>query len=123
MRSASRTARYATVMAVTRDALAGRDGVVFVDNFATLAGPGGGYVDAMQDPVDKRSSSGSQTASTSVRRVPTVWPTPPSPQMVAAWHVDLVRGSSPPTTAPPPTTTAPVTGRSGRRLNRLASLR
>jgi hypothetical protein len=111
MRSASRTARYATVMAVTREALAGREDVVFVDNFATLAGPGGGYVDAMQDPdgqeVLVREPDGIHPSPAGADRLADTAVT----EMVAAWHLDLVRGSSPSTTAaPPPTTTAPSPG-------------
>jgi len=107
MRSAGKTARFATVMAVTRGALAGRDGVVFVDNFATLAGPGGGYVDAMQnsdgqevlvrepDGIHLSPAGADRLAGTAIGA------------MVAAWHVDLVPRSTPPATAP--TTTSPPT--------------
>ena len=82
-------------MAVTRRALAGRDGVEFVDNFATLAGPGGGYVDAMRD------SDGQEVL---VREPDGVHPSPAGAdrladtaiaEMVAAWHLDLVPASTP----------------------------
>jgi len=99
MRSAGKTARFATVMTVTREALAGRDGVVFVDNFATLAGPGGGYVDAMQNP------DGQEVL---VREPDGVHPSPAGADRLAdaaiaamarTWHLDLVDGSTPPATA------------------------
>jgi hypothetical protein len=50
MRSSSRNARYAQVMAATQNGLAGIPGALFVDNTLTLAGPQGQYEDALTNP-------------------------------------------------------------------------
>jgi hypothetical protein len=49
MRSADKTQRLQTVMAVTRSVLAGRDGALFVDESATLADSSGHYTFALPD--------------------------------------------------------------------------
>ena len=49
VRSSAKTTRLMAVMDVTRAALAAHDGVLFVDNRATLADAGGHYVTAMPD--------------------------------------------------------------------------
>jgi hypothetical protein len=50
MRSAGLTARLVTVMNLTRSALAGVQGTLFVDNMATLATASGGYTDTLTSP-------------------------------------------------------------------------
>jgi len=47
VRSAAKSQRLQSVMAVTRAALAGRDGATFVDNVATLSDSSGHYTDAL----------------------------------------------------------------------------
>ena len=47
VRSGAKTARYSTVMAAVRRSISGTPGAIFVDNYPTLAGPGGQYEDSL----------------------------------------------------------------------------
>jgi len=89
MRSAAKTARFTTVMNLTRAALAGRDATAFVDNYATLAGPQGQYVDALAN------ASGQEIL---IREPDGIHPSPGGADRLAAhaiavinatWHLDL----------------------------------
>jgi hypothetical protein len=103
MRSAAKTARFTTVMNVTRAAVAADPWALFVDNSATLSGSSGQYVDALPnasgqevivrepDGVHVSPAGAGRLAATAVAA------------MTAHWHLDLSgHGSGSTASSPPP---------------------
>jgi hypothetical protein len=96
MRSAAKTARFATVMAVTRSALGADPSSAFVDNTATLSGGSGQYVDALPNgsgqQVIVRQPDGVHLSPAGATRLATN----AIATMTTRWHLNLSGGSPTP---------------------------
>jgi lysophospholipase L1-like esterase len=109
MRSATKSQRLQAVMAVTRAALAHRDGAVFVDNVAALSDASGHYVVAMTSPAGQtvivREPDGIHLSPAGADRLADG----AIGGMQAAWHLDLRPPASPPAANPPAANPAAAT--------------